>query len=433
MKLTIEGIGNITSATIELVGLTVIAGQNDTGKSTLGKVAFALVQAFSTFPIVIKKKKTAQLRRQLDALYIEVRRNYDLTDHPEIRHFFSSLRLHSRDANDIPFGQIDYYIDQLNDSNKDSQQLLFTNGLKRIDSIRNRLNGIRLGLEKKLTNEEAIGQMVHQALKSEFSGKIQYSDAENPARIIITDGPTLVLDMIFDNHSVHHFTGGEPLGFRESTLVEGPAIMQFLPAILDEFGDGDFPDHEGYRGRIPYHHFDLANKLRASRGIGANETARSSGVCSVFNGQVFYDENQESFILKRGELEVPSSNIASGIKALSLVEILYRSDFIAEDTLLILDEPETNLHPSWQIAYAKAICELVESGARILVTTHSPYMLEALRGYSTSDSSTNFYLAQNTTNDSSRFIDVHGDISPIIKTLSQPLADLLKELNVDDF
>lgn len=42
MKLEISGIAKISDAKVELKGITVIAGENNTGKSTIGKVLFAM-------------------------------------------------------------------------------------------------------------------------------------------------------------------------------------------------------------------------------------------------------------------------------------------------------------------------------------------------------------------------------------------------------
>jgi ABC-type uncharacterized transport system ATPase subunit len=39
-----------------------IAGENDTGKSTIGKVLFAIVQAFSKFPLVVQRENQVKLR-----------------------------------------------------------------------------------------------------------------------------------------------------------------------------------------------------------------------------------------------------------------------------------------------------------------------------------------------------------------------------------
>jgi predicted ATP-dependent endonuclease of OLD family len=46
MKLTHENIGMIKNATIQFNGLTVIAGENDTGKTTVGKALFSEIRQY---------------------------------------------------------------------------------------------------------------------------------------------------------------------------------------------------------------------------------------------------------------------------------------------------------------------------------------------------------------------------------------------------
>ena len=47
MKLHIENFAKISSADLEFDGLTVVAGDNNTGKSTVGKVLYAIFRALS--------------------------------------------------------------------------------------------------------------------------------------------------------------------------------------------------------------------------------------------------------------------------------------------------------------------------------------------------------------------------------------------------
>ena len=70
---------------------------------------------------------------------------------------------------------------------------------------------------------------------------------------------------------------------------------------------------------------------------------------------------------------------------------------LQEGTVLILDEPEVHLHPKWQLEYARLILKLVKDSIKILVNSHSPYMIEALKRYSEVEeieNKTNFYLAK---------------------------------------
>lgn len=46
MKLHIENIARIGKADVDIDGITIIAGSNNTGKSTVGKVLFAMFETF---------------------------------------------------------------------------------------------------------------------------------------------------------------------------------------------------------------------------------------------------------------------------------------------------------------------------------------------------------------------------------------------------
>ena len=46
MKIELENVGKINKAQIRLDGITVIAGENSTGKSTVGKMLFCVFKAF---------------------------------------------------------------------------------------------------------------------------------------------------------------------------------------------------------------------------------------------------------------------------------------------------------------------------------------------------------------------------------------------------
>ena len=46
MKLSLKNFGKIEKASVEMDGITVIAGENNTGKSTVGKALYCLFHAF---------------------------------------------------------------------------------------------------------------------------------------------------------------------------------------------------------------------------------------------------------------------------------------------------------------------------------------------------------------------------------------------------
>jgi ABC-type multidrug transport system ATPase subunit len=55
------------------------------------------------------------------------------------------------------------------------------------------------------------------------------------------------------------------------------------------------------------------------------------------------------------------------------------NESIAKDTILIFDEPENHVHPKWQLKMAQMLLKLVEDGVYVMVASHSPYLVEALK------------------------------------------------------
>ena len=68
MELIINNIAKIKHADIDLNGITVIAGNNDTGKSTIGKVLFAMFNSMNGIEQKLSEEKKATLNRNFIAI-----------------------------------------------------------------------------------------------------------------------------------------------------------------------------------------------------------------------------------------------------------------------------------------------------------------------------------------------------------------------------
>lgn len=77
------------------------------------------------------------------------------------------------------------------------------------------------------------------------------------------------------------------------------------------------------------------------------------------------------------ETDLPLSSTSSTVSELAPV-VLYLRHVGAPGDLLIIDEPESHLHPAMQVAFARQIAEIVRAGVRVIVTTHSEWVLEEL-------------------------------------------------------
>lgn len=79
--------------------------------------------------------------------------------------------------------------------------------------------------------------------------------------------------------------------------------------------------------------------------------------------------------LENVALEIPIAS--SMVKELSPL-VLYLRYLAEPDELLIIDEPEMNLHPEAQVKMIEFLAMLVNAGLKVLITTHSPYLLDHL-------------------------------------------------------
>ena len=74
---------------------------------------------------------------------------------------------------------------------------------------------------------------------------------------------------------------------------------------------------------------------------------------------------------------LPLANASSMVSELGPV-VLFLRHVVSPDDLLIIDEPESHLHPAMQVAFMRHVAAIAGAGVRVLLTTHSEWVLEAL-------------------------------------------------------
>ena len=75
--------------------------------------------------------------------------------------------------------------------------------------------------------------------------------------------------------------------------------------------------------------------------------------------------------------DIPLARSSSMVSELSPV-VLYLRHIVRRGDVLIIEEPESHLHPEMQVKFCCEIARLVRSGVRILITTHSELILEQI-------------------------------------------------------
>lgn len=122
---------------------------------------------------------------------------------------------------------------------------------------------------------------------------------------------------------------------------------------------------------------------------------------------------------------------AAGIKQIGIIEILLQNNSLKENSFLIIDEPESNLHPEWQIKFAQILTILVkELNIHIYLNSHSPIFIEAMSLYSQYYdllNETNFYLTQKQDNNKYNFKKINPkDMGEVYENLTEPYDELDK-------
>jgi predicted ATPase len=436
MEVSVKNFGTISSADVHIGGLTVITGENDTGKSTIGKILFSLVKAVARYEEDLEEVKEDRFTEEAQNLYYNLRRHVNFAENSEIRDLFHPRKFYSQmkiDQSRAYEERIDELARLGAESNiPDRSMDVFVQSLNKIVEIMNEPDDAL----------SVMNRAVRKSFFSEFKDEIisRGSKASLTASISVTDGASNLIDITWEKEGVHKFSYVDDLGYSDATYVESPAIIQFHQIAMMA---KTLLENDSSRLTVPLHIKDLANKLSDSKfGIsGIQEILPesdgmpniSSEVDKLLGGVISYDDDRSDFLLERNGYTISSSNIASGIKALGILDMLVRGGNVTKNTLLVLDEPEVNLHPKWQVDYCKIVCSLVKAGVDVIITTHSPYIVEALKHFSDESSiEHNFYLAKKTADCESTFIDITRDISIAIDTLAAPLNKLNND-SLEDF
>ena len=100
----------------------------------------------------------------------------------------------------------------------------------------------------------------------------------------------------------------------------------------------------------------------------------------ILQGRIDFNEpglENEILFQPSEKIKLEITVASSLVKGLAPLVLWLR--YLAEpDELLIIDEPEMNLHPSVQVAITEFLAMLVQAGLKVLITTHSPYILDHL-------------------------------------------------------
>ena len=372
MKLYIKNLAKLSEVELSLDGITVVVGNNNTGKSTLGKTLWAMFQSFSNLPDRAQNARRWKCQKILSEFAFR---------------FYKSVQ---------SLRQITAYshLDELLNgkvSMEEWKQLL----LEKIDASRETLQWDewerRFQEVLSLSEMELQCQIVYETFDVVFDEQFLSlrEDVDLPVVKMTVRGKELSAH--FTKDGLPEITNGIALQ-HHAFLFDSPNRLEQLARGASWTARTSFLD-ERHRstpsGNLVsqiWQSFQRSDSDVVDKLLVRKKLDRVNAILSqTMKGTLQKSQKGEiQFISK----EFPSQpihlcNLSQGLKALALLQAAFLRNAIGEEDVLILDEPEIHLHPEWQLIYAEVIVLLQkEFHLTVLLTSHSPDFVQAVRLYS---------------------------------------------------
>lgn len=471
MQINLQNVGIVKDSTITIDGLTVITGKNNSGKTTVGKTLYALLDAVSNIQQKATNDKFIYIQRQIEKVestleVLRYLRTPIFEDKLDIFAEYPTLKaLLARDyRHDLPQNEIEQFAHTLADElmtfdislfeeskelNEYQRYLRIRTKDKESASLASMFNNQReqaISILKKLfadieKDPELIAyarESINQTLRLEFANQIQpVSAPDSISKIELLDDDSVYFSFSVANNNV--VNDGAPAfissPFKKVYLIDDPFVLDdmYSRRIIRGF-DLDDADTILNPNRICSHNYKLKMALRHRKPLSVFEqTVLSDSLAEIneqFNrvipGTFEFTSDGDYYI--RNDSKLKLSNLATGSKMFSIMKMLLDNGEIDNMTMLILDEPEAHLHPMWQNAFAEIIVLLVKKlGVNILLTTHSPNFMLALdaymRKYNIADI-TNFYQTDVLEDNFVHYNCVNNDMGKIYQDFLQYLSEV---------
>lgn len=434
MRLNITHINKIKKADIVLNGLTVIAGNNDSGKSTVGKLLFSVIKSLSNADRLSSQSQDRIMRVNSALLYAYVT-HAEKESGEKIKGVIlpststAFLKYAESFANDKRWvSQLKRKLEKINIVPQQRAKII-----RSIDQL------VQLATESS-NSEKMLERAFQSIIGAEFLNSICTYNTEM-SEICFSEGQGKDITIQIKENKVTEFKCKTETFVKDATLVESPLYIHLIDilASAQTLGEHHYFNVAGIgkdvlRPLINYHIKDMAQKLDAFR-FSLPDNVYSPFIQkaqtltdNITGGHFYFDNAKRNMYWKKGEQNYAPVNVASGIKAFGVLQMLLETQALDESKILIWDEPENHLHPEWQIKFASVLVELAKAGIPILISSHSPYFIQAVRYFAdklSMNDFVNYYLAEETEDELCVLEDVTDDLNRIFMKLAQPMNEIV--------
>ncbi|MCI5508883.1 MAG: AAA family ATPase [Eubacterium sp.] len=468
MRVHIENIGVIEEMDVDFEGITIIGGENNTGKSTIGKIMFACYQNMAEWGEFYSEFVKTKIEKYLEikSAWIEdyclanfsakrrrtskaeaLRRRYSESENFRIaiEDFQVAFAESSYDLVDEIISSIDpdiienlhqyleqYCIDYMQLYAKRDEYIFIENSSSVIQNwVFDTITGFA-GLQIDELNAQA--KMINNSFENIFKKqhiRIGYDNAcikiidneEREIELYFTANKLVLSAPIRTVHHVYYLESPKIYDLLSRPIM-GMSQTTFLRMLLSP----------NFIERNPLFYSNLRkqndNALDDVNIIAIDSVL--SNLRDLMGGQAdYYQKVGVEFKDDFYKDTIHPQNVSTGLKSIALLEYALRIGVVLPGDILILDEPEINLHPKWQIEYAKLLVFLQKTyNLKIVISSHSPYFIRAIEifcdKYDTMDK-LNVYMTERTSENGIMGTNLSYSeygMSELYELLASPLDDL---------
>lgn len=414
MEFNIKNVCKVNEAKITADGITVIVGYNDTGKSTILKSIDVFLKTFGKKEKNIERERwnsVWQLLSQKDELFNNIksqtwmrRSMYEVCEELDK----SNMRVEEIEYSyfkDVYLKVIREYIQYGIDA-ADEKKLSSDSFIKKlydgIDEIKNR------------PPQNYWNYHTMMELRSEFSGALV--NLINHKVSIISSGAHREREIAFEGNKL--LVEGEGISL-------GNIIYMETRNMLDDLGSRSRTTFNSLR-RYVYKEPEI-KAIEQYDVIERNKKTLNDIFKVVLHGKLMNDDDLIKYHDDQIDELINLRNVASGMKSLLIIQRLVENGSLASGSWLLIDEPETNLHPEWHIKMAEILVLMKkEMNINVIVSSHSAYFIRALEVKLASNQMIeygNFYLMEKNGNMFDA-VDVSKNTERIYEQLYKPLEEL---------
>ncbi len=369
MKIKVKNLGVLKQAEFTLGDLTIICGGNNTGKTYATYALFGFLYHWrQMFSININNDLIEQLLT--DGVI-----NLDIQEYVK---------------------QIDQIVDQGCQAYTQLLPRVFatqTDQFKRTEfhvNLENQYISLTTELNKKMSSGEVS---FFSFTKSKESTELVITLLVEKEKVKISTG--ILINIIADLVKGIIFAQIFPRPFIASAERTGVAIfhkeLSFARnRLVEELGEADINVNLRERLLKDYQDYALPIKtniefirqietiIKKNSFIAENYPDILEDFADIIGGEYTVTRNDELYYLPKGKrVKLSMDESSSAVRSLLDIGFYLRHEAKIGD-LLIIDEPELNLHPENQRRVARLFARLVNLGIKVFITTHSDYIIKEL-------------------------------------------------------